>query len=68
MKMITWATAAVLLAGCATDDAMTRHDGPAPMQVDSAYVQAVERQASTRGIGVHWLNAPRVGERAVSGR
>lgn len=50
--------ATALLAGCATPQTAHTEPQPGRYYVDGAYVQAVERAARTRGVTVHWINAP----------
>jgi hypothetical protein len=58
------ASAAVLLAACATGDEMSRSapqaSYPAPGQLveNTEYIAMVEQVALRRGVQVHWINQP----------
>lgn len=58
MLVSTLVAASALLAGCATTPATPTEQVSGRFYVDGAYVQAVERAARTRGVGVHWINPP----------
>lgn len=55
---VTALLAAAFLAGCATSPTASTDAQPGRYYVDGAYVQAVERAARSRGVSVHWVNAP----------
>lgn len=50
--------ATALAAGCATSQTAHTEPQPGRLYVDGAYVEAVERAARSRGVSVHWINAP----------
>lgn len=58
MLVSTLVASAAFLAGCATSQTAWNEPQPGRFYVDGEYVQAVERAARSRGVSVHWINAP----------
>lgn len=50
--------AAAVLAGCASTQTAVTEPQAGRYYVDGNYVHAVERAARSRGVTVHWINAP----------
>lgn len=55
------ASAALLLASCATTQDRGVHVSSGPAKVnDARYIQAVEAVAASRGVQVQWIHPPKV--------
>ena len=59
------ATASLLLAACASTPDTARHGGSegSGFDVDTSYVEAVNRVSRETGVTVVWINPPRPGDR-----
>ena len=64
LRMVPVATAALVLAACATDGGYASKAAPAHSHsharqvTDAEYVAYVERKALSRGVEVHWVHPP----------
>ncbi|MCB1552219.1 MAG: hypothetical protein KDJ14_00320 [Xanthomonadales bacterium] len=68
LRMACVASLILLAAGCASSGSSYAATKVSPFSVDQTYMGQVEAIARRRGVDVHWVNPPRVGQDEVAKR